>query len=212
MISPSPSPSPSLGTAPAVPAPRARLNVDRVRALAGIALLIAAAICFCLRLATASHDRAWSADATPRASYDLLLAQQYTLSSAAGPLAIASAPLSCTIQALGGAGGAPGAVQPLALTVLAGDRITHQLATFVAPFSGSARIACASVAVFVDDATGIGRDLGAVLVVAGIGLGTIGLLLASSTVIARRPETPPKCGPVAVGLSQGTTVDAAPGV
>lgn len=199
-------------TAPVPPA-RVRRTADQLRTLIGIVLLAAAALCFGLRLATASHDRAWSAEASPRASYDLLVAQQYTLSSVAGPPETATAPLSCTIRSLDGPGATPGGSQPLALTPLSGDRITHNIATFIAPFTGSAQITCApGPAVFVDDAQGVGRDDNAELMVIGIGLGVLGLLLASSAVVARRPETPSDSGSVAAGASTGTTVEAATGV
>ncbi|MCW2602579.1 MAG: hypothetical protein JWN61_714 [Pseudonocardiales bacterium] len=189
------------------------ISADRLRALVGIALLAAAGLCFCLRLATASHDRAWSAGAVPRASYDLVVGTQYRLSSVAGPIEAPHDALVCTIQDLAGAGGSPAAAQSLTLTELSGDRITHDIASFVAPFTGSARIACAGgLAVFVDGAQGAGRDTNGLLVVAGITLGVIGLLLASAAVGARRPETPAKRGSVPAPPAPGTTVEAAPGV
>lgn len=193
----------------------APLSGNRMRARVGLALLVLAGLCFCLRLAFPSHDRAWSADAVPRASYDLAAGTQYRLSSVEGPSETSAVPLACTIQNLGADNGrvAGGPVQPLALTALTGDRITHDIATFVAPFTGSARILCAGgPAVFVDGAEDIGRDWNAVLVVAGITLGVGGLLLASSAVTAARPETRPKYGPVPGKGDTGTTVEAAPGV
>lgn len=184
---------------------------DRLRARTGVALLIAAALCFCLRLAIASHDRAWDADAAPRASYDLVINTQYRLSTVDGPIeAVAQTALSCTIQA---AGTEPGPVQPLTVQPLTGDRITHDVATFVAPFTGAARIDCSpGPAVFVDGAAGIGMDRSALLMVLGIALGVLGLLLASSAAPATRRETQPKRGPVPASAATGTTVDPAPGV
>lgn len=201
----------TLGTSPLLLKQVVR-NPGRLRALVGIALLAVAALCFCLRLTTASHDRAWSADASPRASYDLLASRQYTLSSVAGPTQSTAAPLSCTIRSEGPPGSAPGAAQPLALTMLPGDRVTHGIATFIAPFSGSAHIACArGPAVFVDDAEGLGRDSNAELVLIGIGLGVVGLLLASSAVVVRRYDIPPEPGSVAAGTPTSTRVGTAPG-
>ena len=46
---------------------------DRLRARIGAVLLILAGLVFALRLATASHDRAWSAGAAPRSSYALVV-------------------------------------------------------------------------------------------------------------------------------------------
>ena len=185
---------------------------DRLRARIGAVLLILAGLVFALRLATASHDRAWSAGAAPRSSYALVVGTTYRLSTAAGPNPGVAPPLACTIVPIG-PDGATGTPMPLAATALTGDRLTHDVASFVAPFTGSARIECpAGTTVFVDGAEDIGLDVSALLMVIGIALATAGLLLGASAVRAGRPETPAQPGPVTDGRVEGTRIEAAPDV
>jgi hypothetical protein len=192
-----------------VPEPR-RGVADRTRAVLGLVLLVGAILAFCARPVLAPHDRSWSADARPLASYELIAGRLYHLSTVEGPIEGSRVPLSCTWRPVDATGAAD--VQPavLASTPIEGERITHIVASFTAPATGRVQVTCAGqAAVFIDDAEGLGRDSGSVLLIAGIGLGLAGLCLAASGVRAARPVTRPKPGPAPASNVEGITVVSA---
>lgn len=188
---------------------------QRARSVAGLALLALAALAFCLRPVVGQHDRAWSADARPASSYELVAGRLYHLSSVEGPTGAAQAPLSCTWRPMGGAQTA-GAAAPLATTPGSVERVTHVIASFVAPATGQVQVACAGLgAVFIDDVQGLGRDRSSLLLLIGTALGVAGLCLAASGVRSPRaqprPGSGPATGPVPGSTVQGITVVPASG-
>jgi hypothetical protein len=161
------------------------MNADRLRVQLGVLLLVLAALCWGARGPLGGTDRAWSPNAVPPSSALVSIGTTYHLSTVLGPagrVQSGAAALSCVWRAEGGV--EPAA--PLTVQAVADERVTHVIASFAAPASGRLSITCPNAGpVFVDDADGIARDPGSLLLLGAVGLGIVGLCLAASGRVRR---------------------------
>ncbi|MDQ1744468.1 MAG: hypothetical protein QOE23_2807 [Pseudonocardiales bacterium] len=151
------------------------------RIAAGVALLLLAVVLFGgSRVVAAGQRHAYDPGASPPASYALTAGTTYQLSSARSVAELKAAGLLSDLTCFLTSG--TGEQLPLSLASTADDdRNLHVFATLVAPSTARVHLSCTGIAdVFVDDADSAGPDRSAVLLLASIGAGLVGVITACS--------------------------------
>lgn len=160
------------------------------RLAAGIALLLLAVVLFGgSRVIAAGQRHAYDPGASPPATYSLTAGKVYQLSAAKSVAELKAAGLLSDLGCYQTS--VTGEQTPLALASTADDdRNLHVFATLVAPSTGPVRLSCTGIAdVFIDDADNAGPDRSAVLLLASMLAGLLGVIAACSGGY-RRPVHP----------------------
>lgn len=151
------------------------------RVAAGVALLLLAVVLFgASRVVAAGQRHAYDPGASPPATYALTAGSTYQLSSARSVAELKAAGLLSNLACFLTSG--TGEQVPLALASTADDdRNLHVFATLVAPSTGRVHLSCTGIAdVFVDDADSAGPDRSALLLLASMLAGLLGVIAACS--------------------------------
>lgn len=170
------SPRPGIATG----GPSARQQAGS-RLVAGIVLVLLAVVLFgASRVVAAGQRHAYDPGASPPASYALSAGTTYQLSSARSVAELKAAGLLSDLACYSTS--ATGEQTPLALASTADDdRNLHVFATLVAPSTARVHLSCTGIAdVFVDDADNAAPDRGALLLLASMVAGLLGVILACS--------------------------------
>lgn len=181
MSQPSPPPSSRRpGTATASGGPSTRQQAGNRLAVGAVLVLLAVVLFGGSRVVAAGQRHAYDPGASPPASYALSAGTTYQLSSAKSVAELKAAGLLSNLACYSTS--VTGEQTPLALASTADDdRNLHVFATLVAPSTARVHLSCTGIAdVFVDDADDAAPDRGALLLLASMVAGLLGVIVACS--------------------------------
>jgi hypothetical protein len=177
---PSPPHGPRRGTATAVGGSAARQQAGFQLAVGVVLLLLAVVLFGGSRVVAAGQRHAYDPGASPPAAYSLTAGTTYQLSSASSVAELKAAGRLTNLACFSTSD--TGEQVPLSLaSTVDDDRNLHVFATLVAPATARVHLSCTGIAdVFVDDADNAAPDRSALLLLASMLTGLLGVIAACS--------------------------------